>query len=214
MTREKKVKLTWISHACFRLEAGGKVFYFDPYEIPDGVPKADYVLASHDHYDHLDAKSLAKVVKDDTVVVCPKSCLKSVKKGRAKGVKPGDDVTLGPATVKVVPAYNPNKRFHPKGNGWVGYVVEVEGKRVYHAGDTDQIPEMASLGPVDVAMLPVGDTYTMGFDEAVDAAGVIKPKVVVPMHHWDKDLGEFKRKLEAAHPDVTVEVLEGRDYQF
>ena len=91
--------------------------------------------------------------------------------------------------VKAVPAYNVNKKFHPKDEGWNGYVLEISGKKVYHAGDTDLIPEMQSLGDIDIALLPVGGTYTMTAEEAVDAVRFIKPKLAVPMHFGSDVVG-------------------------
>ncbi|MHA1730552.1 MAG: MBL fold metallo-hydrolase [Promethearchaeota archaeon] len=206
--------IRWINHACFQIKASGKTIYTDPYEINKGEDPADVVLATHDHYDHFDEKSLKNIAKKDTVVVCPENCAKKAKGFDVRPVTPGSSVKIGDINVLAVPAYNPTKKFHPKGNNWVGYIVEVEGKRIYHAGDTDKIPEMENLGEVDVAMLPVGDTYTMGFEEAAEAAKLIKPKVVVPMHHWDKDLEPFKKMVEGRVPGVTVEILIGKDLEI
>ncbi len=208
------MKLKWIHHACFQLQTPGMTIYFDPYEMGKGEPPADLILVSHDHHDHYDVKSVKKILGRDTIVVCPKTCTSNIKEGNVKGLAPGDTVEVKGVTIEAVPAYNPNKKFHPKANHWLGYVVEIDGKRVYHAGDTDNIPEMTQLGPIDVAMLPVGDNFTMGFKEAVEATAVIKPKSVVPMHHWDKDLNTFKKMVEEKVPGVRVEILSDNDLEI
>lgn len=206
------MKIKWISHACFQLVTNsGKVFYFDPYQIPDGLEPADVILASHDHYDHADKKSIIKVKQDSTTVICPKTCSKLISKHDAQGLDVNETVEAGGAKITAVPAYNVGKPFHPQGNKWLGYIVEVDGKKIYHAGDTDLIDEMKSLKDIDVALLPVGDNYTMGFKEGAEACKTINPKICVPMHDWDKDLNEFANIVKSTAPDVTVEILKGKD---
>ncbi|MHA1266660.1 MAG: MBL fold metallo-hydrolase [Candidatus Helarchaeota archaeon] len=206
------VKIHWIAHACFRIETTeGMVIYTDPYQIGKGEPAADLILVSHDHYDHADKKSIKNIWKDDTKLVCPKSCAAGLSKFNAKGLDPGDSIEIDGINITAVPAYNPNKAFHPKNNKWVGYIIETSGKRIYHAGDTDIIPEMENLGTLDVALLPVGDTYTMGFADAAECSKIIQPSIVVPMHDWDKDLNQFKAMVEQVASNVQVEILKGKD---
>ncbi|HHX43109.1 MAG TPA: MBL fold metallo-hydrolase [Chloroflexi bacterium] len=197
--------INWLGHASFCIE-GEWTIYIDPWKISDGPP-ADLVLVTHQHHDHLSPADIAKVRTPDTVVVCPQVCAGQLE-GSVRLVKVGQTVVIGPVTVEVVPAYNTNKPNHPKEAGHVGYVVTVGGRRIYHAGDTDLIPEMDDIH-CDVALLPIGGTYTMDADEAAQALERIKPQVAVPMHWGDvvgskEDVERFRRQ---APEGVRVEVL-------
>lgn len=173
-------KLHWLGHDCFRVDAD-KTIYIDPYELPAGAPKADLILITHEHYDHFSAKDVAKIMQPETVVVTIASVAKSLK-GNVRVVKPGDRITVDGIEIEAVPAYNINKKFHPKSAGHVGFIITVDGERLYHAGDTDVIPEMANFR-VDVALLPVSGTYVMTADEALEAARRINPRLAIPMHY-------------------------------
>lgn len=184
------VKLSWLGHDGFRIQ-NGKVVYFDPFKIEAGGPKADIVLISHEHFDHCNVEDLNKIVTPATVIVAhsqSKSELSKLKVKEIKIVKPGDKINVGDVAIEAVPAYNvnkfrePGKVFHPKEDGKVGYVVTVNGLRIYHAGDTDHIPEMKNIR-TDIALLPVSGTYVMTAREAAEAAGSINPKIVIPMHY-------------------------------
>lgn len=214
------ISIKWLGHASFRVMAEGKIIYIDPYE-GEYSAKADLILATHSHSDHYDTSKINMINKEDTVIVAPfPVTLPSAKNtgGSSKMLKPGEKVTVGNVTVRAVEAYNtkrfrsPGNPFHPKGFG-VGYLIMAERKTIYHAGDTDFIPEMKQLGPVDVALLPSGGTYTMDNVEAAEAALAINPKVVIPMHRWDTSPEEFKKKVEA-NSDIKVVVLrKGEEYQ-
>ena len=207
-------KIKWITHACFQIVTDdNKVIYTDPYQIKSGEP-ADIILVSHDHYDHADKGAIDTVLKDDTKVVCPNSSASKLKKYNPVGLNPNDTIDIEGVKIKAVPAYNPNKAFHPKGNNWLGFIIETGGKRIYHAGDTDVIPEMKELGDLDVALIPVGDTYTMGFADAVECCDLIKAPIIVPMHDWDKDLTQFSAMVNAKLPSVKVEILKGKDLEI
>ncbi len=203
------ISITWLGHAGFLLNAEETNIYIDPYQIGRGRPNARYVLVTHDHYDHLSIEDIDKIATDDTVIVCPSDCTEKLHDlpGTVRGMKAGDTIELGDVTVEAVPAYNANKKFHPKENGWIGYVVTVGGVRVYHSGDSDNIPEMADV-ECDVALLPVSGTYVMNPEEAAKAADTIKPKVAIPMH-WGSFIGDasdaeaFKKAAK-----VKVEILE------
>lgn len=190
-------RIHWLGHASFRIEVDGKQLYIDPYKLPKDVPKADYILITHGHFDHYSKEDIEKIRKPETRFVATKDVAKQIK-GEVTAVAPGDTVTVGDLQVICVPAYNVGKRFHPRENGWVGYVVRLpDGMRIYHAGDTDFIPEMKSID-TDVALLPIGGTYTMNAKEAAQAASVINPKVLIPMHWGDivgseKDVEELKQ---------------------
>jgi L-ascorbate metabolism protein UlaG (beta-lactamase superfamily) len=198
------VKLTWLGHDSFRIQ-DGQVVYIDPYEIKGGA-KADLVLISHEHDDHCSIDDLKKIVTTNTIIVCHSqstNALSQLKVKELKIVKPGDKFAFEGLTVEAVPAYNtnkfrePGKVFHPKVDGKLGFIVTMKGVRIYHAADTDHIPEMKGMAP-DVALLPVSGTYVMTAKEAADAAASIKPKVAIPMHYASivgsvKDAEEFKK---------------------
>ncbi|MBI2574473.1 MBL fold metallo-hydrolase [Candidatus Woesearchaeota archaeon] len=204
--------LEWLGHAGFRV-SGEKVIYVDPFQIQPGE-KADIVLITHPHYDHCSIEDLRKIVKLDTVIVAPIDCQSKIASAKLhyaefKNVSPGSSVSIYGCSIRAVPAYNTNKHFHNKTDEWAGYVFEVNGKKLYHAGDTDFIQEMtglASMG-IDIALLPVGGTYTMNAREAAQAVAMIRPKVAIPMHYGSivgskEDAEVFRRTV--AHAKVEV----------
>ena len=211
------VVVKWLAHAGFQIKANGKIVYVDLEKHGEAAEKADLILVTHSHSDHCDQDKIKNVRKKDTVIIAPEDCVSTIG-GSVKSLKPGEEISVGNIRVKAVEAYNykrfrsPGKPFHPKGFG-VGYLITTEGKTIYHAGDTDFIPEMRQLGSIDVALLPSGGTYTMDNAEAAEAAIAIKPKVVIPMHRWDTNPEEFKKKVEA---NLNIKVLmlkEGEEYQ-
>ncbi len=183
------VKLTWLGHDGFRIQ-NGQVVYIDPFKI-EGGPKADIVLVSHEHSDHCNVDDLKKIVGPNTTIVAHAQSKGELSKLGAKEVKilkPGDKINLGDVGIEAVPAYNvnkfrePGKPFHPKEDGKLGYIVAVKSVRIYHAGDTDQIPEMENIR-ADIALIPVSGTYVMTVQEAAEAVASINPKVAIPMHY-------------------------------
>lgn len=194
------IKIEWLGQSGFKITDGDTI-YIDPFNA-NAAEKADIILITHEHYDHCSVKDIQKLVKQDTTIVTVADCqskLSSVVSG-IKGVKivrPGAKLMIGNISIEAVPAYNINKQFHPKANDWVGFIVTIKGKRIYHAGDTDLIPEMKNITNIDVALLPVSGTYAMTADEAAKAAEIIKPKTAVPMHYGAvvgsaKDAERFK----------------------
>lgn len=175
--RFENVEITYLKHAGFKIK-GSKVLYIDPYEITEGFEKADLILVTHDHFDHLDMKSIKRLSRSDTTVVTPKGCV--IKGFESFSLDERDEKIVKGVKIRTVPAYNINKPFHKKGG--VGYVIEIDNVSIYHAGDTDRIPEMKEI-EVDVALLPIGGTYTMDLREAVEAAKDIKAKLYIPMHY-------------------------------
>ena len=176
-------KIHWLGHDCFRVDAE-KVVYFDPFELGSVATPADVVFISHDHFDHCSPADIAAVTKQGTVVVTTAACAKKLK-GEIKVVKPGDKLAVQGISVEVVPAYNTDpsrKQFHPRSSGGVGFIVTLGKKRVYHAGDTDFIPEMKSF-KVDIALLPVSGKYVMTAEEAAQAVRAMKPEITIPMHY-------------------------------
>ncbi len=204
MIQELAKKIVWLGHDSFRIDAK-KTIYMDPFKISSG-PKADLILISHDHFDHCSPEDVARIQQPGTVIITEKDSAKKLK-GQVKVLKPGETLTVEEVKVEAVPAYNTDKDFHPKKNGWLGFVIELEGVRIYHAGDSDFIPEMKDL-KVDIALLPVSGTYVMTSDQAVKAALAIKPKLVIPMHYGaivgtDEDAVNFKKALEG-QVDVMI----------
>jgi L-ascorbate metabolism protein UlaG (beta-lactamase superfamily) len=199
----KETKLYWLGHDCFRIEFKGLKIYIDPFKIDGG--NADLVLITHDHFDHCSPEDLRKL-KGDFEVVAPLLCKEKLKGFQVKLVKPNEEVEVKGVKIKAIPAYNinkfrePGKVFHPKEAGYVGYVLHLGKISIYHAGDTDFIPEMKGL-KVDVALLPVSGTYVMTVDEAVEAAKNIEAKVAIPMHYGSivgskKDAEEFVKRVK------------------
>ena len=196
------LKISWLGHDSFRIK-NGKTVVIDPFKIRPTSEKADILLITHDHFSMDDIK---KVVNENTTIVtipAVKKELSSLKVKEVKAVKPGDKLKLGDISIDVVPAYNlnkfrePGKVFHPKEDGKAGYVIGIKGVRVYHAGDTDAIPEMKGL-KADVALLPVSGTYVMTADEAAHAAKMVEPKLAIPMHYGvivgsEQDAQKFKQ---------------------
>jgi len=174
------IQLVWLGHAGFKIKNNGIVIYIDPFQIEDNE-KADIILITHDHYDHCSPKDIEKIAKEDTTIVCNEVCASKLDR-KARIIKENGSIEVLGVIIKAVPAYNLNKEFHPKGYG-VGFVIELSGKCIYHAGDTDFIPEMKNLQNIDIALLPVGGTYTMNAEQAVEAAELIKPKIAIPMHY-------------------------------
>ena len=199
-------KVAWLGHDCFRIDAG-KTIYFDPFQIKGG-PKADLIFVSHDHFDHCSPEDVAKIQGSKTVIITEKDSAKKLS-GDVRIVKPGESLNVDDIKIQAVPSYNTDKDFHPKANAWLGFIVEIEGVTIYHAGDSDFIPEMNEL-KVDIALLPVSGTYVMTADQAVKAALAINPKLAIPMHYGaivgdEQDALSFKKALEGK---VEVQILQ------
>lgn len=187
-----EVKLEWLGHSGF-LILNSKVIYIDPYNIREGLPKADIILITHGHYDHCSIADILKIVQEGTIILCTADSQSKIAKieipVRMQVVTVGEDYDFGSVKVSTVPAYNTDKTFHTSEEGLVGYIVKTNDVIIYHAGDTDHIPEMQKLtghnqpGKNFVALLPVSGRYVMTAEEACDAAKVIKPTVAVPMHY-------------------------------
>jgi L-ascorbate metabolism protein UlaG (beta-lactamase superfamily) len=202
------IEIRWLGHDGFKLKKG-KVVYLDPFQLTSATEPGDLVCVTHEHSDHLSPQDLAKVVTQQTTVVTIAACADAVKGLRPKSVRvvrPGDRIELDGIVVEAVPAYNtnkfrsPGKPFHPQADGKVGFVLTIGGIRIYHAGDTDDIPEMASLKDVDVALLPVSGTYVMTSAEAIRACDTIRPKLAIPMHYGSivgsaTDAEEFRKSV-------------------
>jgi L-ascorbate metabolism protein UlaG (beta-lactamase superfamily) len=208
------LEFTRIAHDTFKI-SGSKVIYTDPFKVAVR-DKADIVLLSHEHFDHLSLEDLNKVIFSGTTIVASPLCregLKGVKVKETRFLDPGAKVSVGAVAIEAVPAYNVNKFrepghvFHPKGEKGLGFVIAMDGTRVYFAGDTDFIPEMKAIA-CDIALLPVSGTYVMTAEEAAEAAAAINPRIAVPMHYAaivgsDVEATKFKRLVKQCRVEIV-----------
>lgn len=202
--------LHWLGHDSFRLDRP-LVLYLDPWNLPADSPPADLILVSHDHYDHCSPDDVQRVRRADTIVAAnPAAAAKLT--APVHVLRPGDEAELCGVTVRALPAYNLDKRFHPRAAEGLGFLLTLSGETLYFAGDTDVIPEMVGLQP-DLALLPVSGTYVMTAEEAAEAARVMQARRVVPMHYGAGVAGEpedaerFRRLCPAP---VTILQVESR----
>ena len=207
----KTVKFHALMHACIRIQYDGKEIQIDPVsKLRDrtidyaAMPKADYIFVTHEHADHYDAAALKTLSADKTQLVMNKRCADMY--GSGKVMVNGDKLQLADVSVEAVPAYNSTagrEQFHPKGRD-NGYILTIDGLRIYIAGDTEDIPEMAQIKDIDIAFLPCNQPYTMTPDQLVRAAKVIKPKVLFPYHYGQTDLSSIPAQLEGTDIDVRI----------
>jgi len=192
----KTDNIHWLGHDAFRIDDLGKQIYIDPWKLSPTAVKADYIFVTHSHYDHFSKEDILKISKETTKMFGPDDVAKELGKG-ATAISPDQELTLDQLKIKAIPAYNIGKKFHPKENNWIGFIIMLsDGTTIYHAGDTDFIPEMKTL-KVDIALLPVSGTYVMTAEEAIEAANTFRPKVAIPMHFGEivgseKDAEKFK----------------------
>jgi L-ascorbate metabolism protein UlaG (beta-lactamase superfamily) len=180
--------LFWIGHASFYIKAEGANIFIDPFNISPAVrEKADLILITHAHMDHCSKDDIKKVMKNnETEIICPAGCFNEGDFRNFRVVKPGFIDKFRGMEIITIPAYNykeERRSFHPRENGWVGWIVDVDGYKIYHAGDTDFIEEMKELEGIGVSLLPVGGHYVMTVEEAMDAAKAINAQAAVPMHY-------------------------------
>ena len=213
--------IKWFGHASFSFvdQNGNRVYYVDPFDLkPAELEKADLVFITHAHPDHFSPNDLAKILKDNTIISAPPDILTQIDRNEdlKLAVEPNRSYEIKDFKFQTIPAYNnhPEKlNFHPKANHWVGYIFALNGKKIYHAGDTDFIPEMNNLKSLslDVAMLPIGGHYTMDFEEAATAANAIAAKITVPMHYRrinPNNYHELEEKFKQLVTSSEVLVLE------
>lgn len=201
--------LRWLGHSSFRVD-GPKRIYFDPYQLPAGSPKADIIFITHDHFDHCSLDDVGLITSKDTVIISDEGASRKLQNAKVackeiRSLSPGDNMEIGVIKISAVSSYNTNKPFHPKGSDKLGFIVAIEGIKVYQAGDTDLIPEMKDYS-CDIALLPVGGTYVMTPEEAAQAALIIEPKLAIPMHYDSASQAEkFKSLLKGK---IEVKILE------
>ncbi len=199
------ITLQWLGHASFKICHEDTVIYIDPWKLKDSPHDASLVLVSHSHYDHYSTEDIARISSAETKLVASTDVVTKEKSGEM--ILNGLSIDFGSVRVSGVAAYNPGKQFHPKANKWVGFVIEVGSKRIYYAGDTDLTDEMKSLKEIDIALLPVGGTYTMDATEAAEATKFIKPKRAIPYHWGDIVGGRADAEAFAEAAECKVQVL-------
>ena len=179
--------ITVNTQSSIRIESRVGVIYADPLGINDDVHDADYILITHDHYDHFSPEDIEKVAKSDSILVVPEKMQVKAQEvagvvGRIETVKPGVYREMNGLEFETVPAYNILKAFHPKSAGWVGYILRIDGKRIYIAGDTDATKEAKEV-KCDIALVPIGGTYTMDAKKAAELVNTLRPNVAIPTHY-------------------------------
>ena len=202
------LKITFVGHGTLMFEFADKVIHVDPVGREADytkMPKADLILITHEHGDHLDPKAIDTIKKDGTEMILTQVCSEQVSDGQV--MKNGDTKTVMGLMIEAVPAYNLEKNFHPKGRG-NGYVITFADKKVYVAGDTENIPEMKNLKNIDIAFLPMNLPYTMSPEMAADAAKVIKPKILYPYHYSQTDTSIIVELLKDSETDVRIRQMQ------
>jgi L-ascorbate metabolism protein UlaG (beta-lactamase superfamily) len=207
-TETGDLKITFLGHASLAFAYQGKVLYVDPVGNPAGtpvdyskMPKADIILVTHEHFDHLDPKAISVLRKEQTRIILTKACAEKVSGGSV--MKNGDVLTVQGIKIEAVPAYNIVQKFHPKGVG-NGYIINFDKTRVYVAGDTENIPEMKQLKNIDIAFLPMNLPYTMTPEMVADAAKVFQPKILYPYHYGQTDPNKLIDLLKDSKTEVRV----------
>lgn len=205
-----EVEIKWLGHSGFLIQNSKKI-YIDPYNINSEMDKADIILITHSHYDHCSVGDIDKIVREGTKIILTADCQSKITRFKVpikiEIVEPGKELDLGDIKISVLPAYNLDKHFHPANENWVGYLIKINNLIIYHAGDSDLIPEMQRLTGYKkpekefIALLPIGGRFTMNVEEAFEAAKLIKPTLAIPMHYDSivgtlKDAQEFKELCE------------------
>ena len=205
------LKIAFVGHGTLMFTFGGKVIHIDPVSREanyNKMPKADLIIITHEHGDHLDPKAIKTIRKEDTEIVLTEICARDIKGGIV--MKNGDVKTVGGLKIEAVPAYNivherqSGRPFHPRGDG-NGYIITFGDKRVYVAADTENTPEMKKLKDIDVAFLPMNLPYTMTPEMAADAAKAFSPKILYPYHFGNTDTSELVKLLEG-EKDIEVRI--------
>ena len=199
-------KITVFTQNSIRVDSSIGKIYIDPFRMNETPGDADYILITHDHYDHFNPEDIPKVSKGDSILVVPENMKEKAKEvagvvGKIVTVKPGDCVTVDKLSFETIPSYNIVKPFHPKEAGGVGYILNVDGKRIFIAGDTDATDEAKKV-KCDIALVPIGGKYTMDAKEAAELVNIIRPEIAIPVHFGGvvgspNDADSFKKDVNA-----------------
>lgn len=204
--------IEWLGHSTLKI-LGDKIIYIDPYDIKNNYNDADIIFITHSHYDHFSVEDIKKCLKSDTKIVITEDLLNNTlemgfERDNIINVLPNNSYELEEISFSTIPAYNIDKKYHPKENNWVGYIINIKGINYYIAGDTD-ITDEAKQVKCDVAFLPIGGTFTTNAEEAAMLANIIEPKVVIPIHYGTlvgtkEDAIKFKEKVKDS---IKCEIL-------
>ena len=210
--------ITWYGQSAIKIKTIDKIIYIDPFRIQER-DSADIILITHDHKDHFDPASIAKISTGETVIIAPASCKISIEKTGVKNLvlmAPWEKREVKGFAIESVPAYNIQKtRFHPKKNNWLGYIITIDGIRIYHVGDSERIPEMKKL-QCDIVFMPLGQTYTMNsVEEAANAVLDVGASIAIPIHYGlyegtSDDAIEFQKLLKG---QVKVIILSAKSFE-
>ena len=212
-TASGNVEMHFIGHGSLMFKMNDRIIYVDPVKSSGSYinyPKADIILVTHEHYDHLDISLINELKKSTTAILC--NAAAAAKVAGATAMKSGDAISAGNISIDAVPAYNivnersPGQPFHPKGAG-VGYIITFGGKRIYVAGDTENTPEMKALKNIDVAFLPMNLPYTMTPEMVADAAKAFHPKILYPYHYGDTNTDAIVKLLKDSGIEVRIRSL-------
>lgn len=179
-------KITVFTQNSIRVDSSIGKIYIDPFRMNEEPGDADYILVTHDHFDHFNPEDIPKVSKGVSILVVPENMKEKAKEvsgvvGKIVTVKPGENTTVDKLSIETIPSYNIGKPFHPKEAGWVGYILDVDGKRIFISGDTDATDEAKKV-KCDIALVPIGGKYTMDAKEAAELVNIIRPEVAIPVH--------------------------------
>lgn len=215
------MKIDYLGHSGFLIQSENKRIVIDPFNVSSGIEKADLILITHTHYDHCSIKDIMALAKPGTMIAVPvdaQSKITKVENVEMHIVEVGDKLEFGNIKVEVLPAYNVNKDFHPKKEGWLAYLVKINNVIIYHAGDSDNIPEMNKLsgygkqGNEFIVLLPVSGVYVMNAEEAAEVASFLNPSLAIPMHYGSGVAGtedDAKRFVELCkEKNVNAKILE------
>lgn len=211
----RPVSLVFIKHGSIIVDIDGYLVYIDPVTMFGNdfaaLPKADMIVVTHEHHDHFDPKAIEELASDTTMLVASQRVVELYGEGRS--TLPGDSIIIGSAGLEIaaVPAYNislDHLQFHPKDRNDIGVVLNIDGLRIYVAGDTEDIPEMSDLKGVDIAFIPVNQPYTMTPEQAIHAVDMLKPNIVYPYHYGDTDLSPLVNKFAGMPTEVRIRQLQ------
>ena len=203
-----------LCHSSIKIETKGKIIYLDPFKIREETFDADIIAITHSHYDHFSEEDINKIKNEKTKILVTNDLYKRTlelgfEKENITVVIANSSYKILDIEINTILAYNINKKFHPRQNNWVGYILNIEGKRIYVAGDTDATEENKKV-ECDIALVPVGGTYTMTYNEAAELINNIKPQIAIPMHYGEivgnKDDGNKFRGLVNNNIEVEVQI--------
>ncbi|MBS3088744.1 MBL fold metallo-hydrolase [Candidatus Pacearchaeota archaeon] len=221
MVKIKDIEIEYLGHSGFLIKTEAKIIIIDPYNLSQNVPQADLILITHPHYDHCSIKDIQKIAKPNSVVIIPadaQSKITKIENLHLELIESGDNLEIQDIKIQAVPAYNKTKDFHPKREGWLGYIIKFQDVIIYHAGDTDVIPEMKNLTGYAkkdnqfITLLPVSGEFTMDAEQAAETASLLNPTLAIPMHYGAGVAGtieDAQRFLEKCRElNVHAQILE------